>query len=519
MPRRAKAPNQILATVMFTDIVGSTEMAASLGDRDWKRLLGKHHAIMRKELKRHRGREMDTAGDGFFNTFEQPGDAIACAVAVSERLEPLGVHIRAGVHMGQVEVDGPKVQGIAVNIGARVMSKAGDDEVLVSSTVRDALAGAEIQFEDRGTAELKGVPGEWRLFAVEKSSQLIAAALGTEPVAAPEGAESVTRAPWIRRPSSWAVMAIGLVVVVAVAVVANRSRGGDNFTPIIDSVVRIDPSSGAVEGGAEVGSFPMGLAETDGLLWVADSGGGTITQVDTTGSAVPKSVGIKVTGDPFGIAAGGNSIWVSLGGQGSDLVRLDLDGTIQPGKPVGTGYGGIEFGADSVWLVNADQATMAKVDSVTGDLTTFPLEGAEQPLDLVIEGDSIWITDGLGKQVLQFDPGSGEIIDHVDLDGAPSGIALGDGSLWITMPDDDAVARIDPANRQRMGTIDHICDNPRGVASGEGSVWVTCTNDGVVAEIATAQGTVVRRVELGDGLSPEGVVVTDDGVWVTIHAR
>ena len=521
MPRRARAPSQILATVMFTDIVGSTEMAASLGDRDWKRLLAKHHAIMRKELKRHRGREMDTAGDGFFNTFEQPGDAIACAVAVSERLEPLGVHIRAGVHMGQVEVDGPKVQGIAVNIGARVMSKAGDDEVLVSSTVRDALAGAEVQFEDRGTTELKGVPGEWRLFVVEKSPQLIAAALGTEPVAAPEpvGVESVPRPPWIRRPASWAILAVGLVTVVAVVVVATRSRGGDDFTPVIDSVVRLDPSSGAVEGGAEVGSFPMGVAATDGFLWVADSGGGTITQVDTTGSAAPKSVGIKVTGDPFGVAAGDDSVWVSLGGQGGDLVRVDLDGTIQPGIPVGTGYGGIEFGAGSVWLVNADQATLTMVDPVTEGRTPFPLEGAEQPLDLVIEGDSIWITDGLGKQVLQFDQGSGEVVDHVDLDGAPSGIALGGGSLWITMPEDDAVVRIDPAQQLRLNTIDHICDNPRGIASGEDSVWVTCTNDGVVAQISTTQGTVVRRVDLGDGLSPEGVVVTDDGVWVTIHAR
>lgn len=519
MPRRAKAPSQILATVMFTDIVGSTEMAASLGDRDWKRLLAKHHAIMRRELKRHRGREMDTAGDGFFNTFEQPGDAIACAVAVSERLEPLGVHIRAGVHMGQVEVDGPKVQGIAVNIGARVMSKAGDDEVLVSSTVRDALAGAEVQFEDRGTTELKGVPGEWRLFAVEKSPQLIAAALGTEPVVAPEpsGGEPAARPPWIRRPSSWAVLGIGLVAAITIAVVATRSRGGDTFTPVIDSVVRLDPSSGAVNGGALVGSFPMGLAEDAGSIWVADSLGGTITKADTA-TFQETSFGTNTDGDPWDVATGEESIWVSLAGSGRELLRYDTDGAVIDTIPIGTGYGGVAFGEDTVWLANADDALLASVDPVSRKLTRFPLEGAERPQDLAIDGDSIWITDDLGSQLLRFDIQT-EGVTPIALDGPPSGIASGDGSVWVTIPEQDAVVRIDPEFGRPVDTIEGVCDGPRGIAIGRGSVWVACSNDGVIARIDMANDRVTHREALGSNLSPEGVVVTDDGVWVTIHAR
>jgi class 3 adenylate cyclase len=148
---------RILATVLFTDIVGSTEMATRLGDRRWHDVLKLHHRIVRAGLKRFGGREIDTAGDGFFATFEQPSDAIACAMQIQHELHAVGIDIRAGVHMGEVEVIGDKVGGIAVHVGARVMSKAGAHEVLISSTVRDLLTGADLRFDDRGFQELKGV--------------------------------------------------------------------------------------------------------------------------------------------------------------------------------------------------------------------------------------------------------------------------------------------------------------------------------------------------------------------------
>src|SRR5439155_15362655 len=167
MPRRTGAPERLLTTVMFTDIVGSTQLAAELGDRGWRQLLSRHHAYVRKVLKRYGGREVDTAGDGFFVTFDQPARAISCARDLVEGLHRMGIEIRAGVHMGEVEVIGPKVGGIAVHIGSRVMSKAAPGEVLVSSTVRDLMSGSDIAFEDRGMQVLKGVPAEWHLFAIE----------------------------------------------------------------------------------------------------------------------------------------------------------------------------------------------------------------------------------------------------------------------------------------------------------------------------------------------------------------
>jgi class 3 adenylate cyclase len=160
-------PDRVLATVLFTDIVGSTAKAAELGDTRWRELLGLHHAKIRRQLERFRGHELDTAGDGFFARFDGPARAIRCAWAITIAVRDLGLEIRSGLHTGECEVIDGKVGGIAVHIGARVANAAAPSEVLVSSTVKDLVAGSGIEFRDRGVAELKGIPGEFRLFAVE----------------------------------------------------------------------------------------------------------------------------------------------------------------------------------------------------------------------------------------------------------------------------------------------------------------------------------------------------------------
>ncbi|MDP9306811.1 MAG: adenylate/guanylate cyclase domain-containing protein, partial [Actinomycetota bacterium] len=158
-------PDSVLATVMFTDIVGSTERAAALGDRGWRDLLEQHHALVRRELGRYRGKERDTAGDGFFATFDGPARAIRAAQSIVGGMNELGLEPRIGIHVGECELHDDKVAGIAVNIGARVAGEAGANEILVSQTVRDLVAGTGITFDDRGGRELKGIPGTWQLFA------------------------------------------------------------------------------------------------------------------------------------------------------------------------------------------------------------------------------------------------------------------------------------------------------------------------------------------------------------------
>jgi pimeloyl-ACP methyl ester carboxylesterase len=158
--------DRVLATVLFTDIVGSTERAAEVGDRRWRELLDNHRARIRPLIGRYRGREVDTAGDGFLATFDGPIRAIRCALAATEAVRDLGIEIRAGLHTGEVESVGEEIRGIAVHIGARVAGLAERSEVLVSSTVKDLVAGAALKFEDRGQPELKGIPGAWRLYRV-----------------------------------------------------------------------------------------------------------------------------------------------------------------------------------------------------------------------------------------------------------------------------------------------------------------------------------------------------------------
>jgi class 3 adenylate cyclase len=159
-------PESVLATVMFTDIVNSTDHAARIGDRAWRDLLARHHAIVRRELSRYRGHERDTAGDGFFATFDGPARAIGAAQAITNGVRTLGLEARIGIHVGECELHDDKIAGLAVNIGSRVAANAGASEVLVSQTVRDLVAGSGISFGDRGIHELKGIPGSWQLFAV-----------------------------------------------------------------------------------------------------------------------------------------------------------------------------------------------------------------------------------------------------------------------------------------------------------------------------------------------------------------
>jgi len=165
--------DRVLATVLFTDIVGSTERAVTLADRGWKDLLAAHHRRVRSLLGRFRGREVDVAGDGFFAMFDGPARAVRCGLAICEDARALGLDVRVGVHTGEVELDGLAVRGIAVHIGARVAAKAGPGEVLVSSTVKDLVAGSGLEFESRGQHKLKGVPGAWHIYST----------LGSEPPA------------------------------------------------------------------------------------------------------------------------------------------------------------------------------------------------------------------------------------------------------------------------------------------------------------------------------------------------
>jgi class 3 adenylate cyclase len=164
--RHGAAADTVLATVLFTDIVGSTQKAAALGDRAWRDVLAQHQALVRRKLAEYRGREVNTAGDGFLASFDGPARAVRCARAIVDASRDAGIELRAGLHTGECEVLGDNLSGLAVHIGARIAAEAGAGEVLVSGTLTDLIAGSGLRFVDRGKRELKGVPGEWRLLAL-----------------------------------------------------------------------------------------------------------------------------------------------------------------------------------------------------------------------------------------------------------------------------------------------------------------------------------------------------------------
>jgi class 3 adenylate cyclase len=298
MTSRASSSGRRLATVLFTDIVGSTELAASIGDRHWRELLAAYRAMVRRALRSTHGREIDDAGDGFFAVFDHPADAIACACLLTEEVRTQGLEVRSGIHMGEVETTGAKLGGIAVHIGARVCSQAGAGQVLVSSTIHDVVRGSDYGFVDLGARPLKGVPGEVQLFSVTWE----------------DGRHVLVGGGNRRRYVIAGAAIVAVVIVVALVVLlTHRPTHGGTGAPVASIVtvaaggltdpvaVALDPTSDrvyAIEGNRVVRVNANGGVTTIAGTGVAGSSGdgGLATSAELDG---PKSLAIDTLGDVF----------------------------------------------------------------------------------------------------------------------------------------------------------------------------------------------------------------------------
>jgi class 3 adenylate cyclase len=518
-----KTSGTALRAILFTDIVGSTDLAHEQGDERWTRLLAAQRRIVREELKSHRGREVDTAGDGFFALFESPADAVRCAFGCARRVQDLGVDIRAGVHFGEIEMAGKDAHGIVVHTGARVMGQAGAAEVLATQTVRDLVAGATIRMEERGAFELKGVPGTWALFDV----LTVDGADRPAPVDTVEGTERRARAARTgdqQRRRRWVVPTAAALVLAVAAVVAVRAIGREPLhVPPAGTVAMIDGQRFAEP--VKVGSQPAALVEDGGTVWVADSQA-QIYWVD--GSSTSGSRGMD--GPPTGLAAGDGSIWATAGfgsggGPNAPVSRID-PGTHQPSFAFDTPIGAraVTTGGGGVWVASPDTGSVIRYDTLSRRTDSIDVAGTgAQPDPIAFDpgnGGDVWVGDSLAPKVYRISTATSHV-DTYTIAGAASGIAVGQNVIWVSSAGSDAVYALDPTNGSVRTSVDvggAGCNGPEALAVSARGVWVGCTQSQRVVLIDPARSAVTATLAV-DG-NPAALATAGDGsVWVAIGPR
>ncbi len=517
MKGRRGVTDRFLTTVLLTDIVGSTEHAAELGDSRWRDLVQSHHSLVRAALRRHGGRELDTAGDGFFAVFDAPAAAVDCALDLFVKIREIGLELRAGVHVGEVEQIGRKVGGISVPIAARIMSIAAPGEVLVSQTVRDLAAGSGLRFDDRGTHPLRGVPGEWHLYVVSRTGERDGEATDITAGAARRAAAVRTarsRSIWRRYPRTSAAVATVLAGVVGVAglLVFKPWQAPALASIPEDSVGVIDADRAEIVGSVKVSGRPAGIAVLDGQVWVANTATNTVSRIDLETRTVTREV--DVGRSPSGIAASDGSIWVANSGERT-VSRINA-GTarVVDTIPVGNVPTAVVAGAGSVWVANGGDSTIMRIDPASGT-PGDPIPVAAGPVALAIDETGLWVASADGASITHLDAARGVTLTApISLAARPSGIAINNGALWVAAVD-GTVTRIDTATSRVTATVD-VGGSLSAIAVADGVVWAG-DRQGYVHQIDAANpSTTPRRTPTTS--SPEALTVINGDLWVATHA-
>jgi class 3 adenylate cyclase/streptogramin lyase len=533
--RSRRTPQRFLATILFTDIVGSTDIAAKVGDQGWRRLVAAHHATVRRELRRFGGREVDTAGDGFFATFGQPAQAVRAADAIVAAIAELGVSIRAGLHTGEAEAIADKVGGIAIHIASRVMAAAGPGEVIVSGTVRDLVAGSGLDFEDRGTHELKGVPGEWHLWALVRAAATVDESAIGSIVRVPEADRERLRR---RRSLGLGVLAgVSAVAVVFAAafglgLVGGSGSGGGGSPPAppasfalrANTVVALDAATGQVVRVSPVSEGPEAIAVDGGAVWVASVQAGVVTRLDADDPSAMKTFGRVAR--PSSIAIGGGVAWIADAYE-HRLTLLDSSTGEQRDSLDSTHARRLAYGFDALWGTDDIADRLVRFDRQTGSVSSsIELASGAYPTGLALGPDAIWVAN-VGTQTLaRVDPAAGKAtVEGIPVRGTPDGIAASATDVWVTSTKADLLMRIEPATNTITSTVS-VGDAPDAVAvdggvaggspAGASGVWVACAGAGQVWHVGR-DGQVLAKIDVGG--RPTALAVAGGRVWVTVAPR
>ncbi|MFL5642656.1 MAG: ABC transporter substrate-binding protein [Chloroflexota bacterium] len=518
MPTRRGTPERFLTTVVMTDVVGSTEHAAELGDHGWRELLELHHALVRAALRRAGGREIDTAGDGFFVTFDAPAAAVAFAVDIERGVADLGLATRAGVHVGEVEQMGHKVTGLTVVIASRIMAAAAPGEVLVSSTVRDLTTGSSLAFADRGSRELKGVPGEWHVYAVERT-EAVADETGTAATARERRAIAVRRAAarpiWQRRPRLIGAMVLGLAAILATGglLVAKPWQMPALASVSENSIGIIDPERNEVIVQIPVGTRPGGIAVGGGSAWVTNTGADTVSQIDLANRSGAVRI-IDVGKAPKGIVVTDGSVWVANSGERT-VSRINIPtGKVVQTIEVGNSPTAVAVAGDGLWVANATDSTIVRIDSAAGKVGQA-VGVAAKPVALAADATGLWVASEDGAAVSHHDPLTGATLEApIRLNARPTALAIDPTSVWVAAAD-GKVTRIDRAGRGVTATIP-VGGSLATIAVIGDAIWVGDL-DGNVNRLDAANGSAPpKRIPTSSAVA--SLAVVDGGIWLAAQA-
>jgi YVTN family beta-propeller protein len=515
---------RFLTAILFTDIVGSTEVAAELGDRGWRDLVQEHHRLLRAAVRRHQGREVDTAGDGFFVIFDAPAAAAECALEAVEAVRTLGIQIRAGLHVGEVEHIGAKVGGIAVPTAARIMAAAGASEIYASGTVRDLAAGSGLRFEDRGERELKGVPGAWRLYAVMRTASSTTGAANipastTAEERASRRAAAVRRSQarpfWKRHPRLTAVLAVGLALAVGVAGVTAWSPWRPKALAGVpeNSLGIIAPDRNEIVAEARLGDQPAGIAVSEGAVWVTNAGSNTVLRIDPNTHAVVDTIDVGLS--PAGIAVGGGSIWVADSGARAVTRINEATAKVVATIEVGNGPTAVAYGGGAVWVTNARDGTLTKIDATSG-VAAHAISVGASPNAIAIDSSGIWVASQEGASVSHLDPDSGTLLaPPIPVGSRPGAIAIAGGSVWVANSGDGSISRIDPAGDRVVGVID-LGGAPSDLAVDGSTLWIA-DSTGAVLRVDTANASA-PPTRIATASAPQVIARVSDEIWFASRA-
>ena len=514
---KSRPRHRTLATVLFTDIVDSTGIARELGDARYRELLVRHHRLVRREIKRSGGRELDTAGDGFFIAFDGIDGALRCACALVDTVRPLGIEIRGGVHTGEVEPMDGKVGGIAVHAAARVLSLAGPGEVLVTGTVRDLAAGSGVSFEPRGTHELKGLEGRWPVHAVAAVDGVARPAPTPSDEAAAK--RDLIEPPRIVRRRAGRLLlagAIGLAAVITIAIFAFRSPDEETLQGALrapaSSVAAVDLDRGRVA--LVVTEVPtstvpqFGISDIDigeGAVWLVRFP--RLLRVDPDDGTLESVQGIPNT---YRIATGFLAVWVQTEGA---IWRVS-PATMEPqgqGIPFVTETAtptDLATGLGSVWVSRSDGA-LGRIDPDTRRIEKVRIASAIDRL--AVGAGAVWALDTYAARLYRFDPATGKTVSAEVSPGA-SRFAVGEGYVWVLDPGAGILTPIGVDDMEPLQSI-ALEQGSADLVVGDGAVWVASGGD--LVEIDPLTRTQRGRIPVG-AASIARVALDPETAWAWV---